>query len=153
MRFLIIFFTLFFLIGCRENITENIVTKNQAITKTKKKEVTIDGRRFLAVGTYLNDISHPSTPKDDNEHFIVSLYEGDENPYQNPLKEVFLNEEPAYWEVLEKGDPFLNLLPLFNAWGYYYHIWAPKQYPDEMQLDIKIDEERQVSLKFQKDPK
>ncbi len=81
------------------------------------------------------------------------MYEGDENPYQNPLEAATLNAKPAFWSLLEKDNPLLEMLPLYNAWGYYYHIWAPKVYPDELSLNIKIDEIRQVILKFQKDPK
>lgn len=153
MRLLFAIFLIFLFIGCRDNITEPVILKNQAITKTQKKEVQIEGKRFLAVGTYLNDIDHPALRDDENEHFIVSLYEGGDNPFQEPISTVTLNGEPAFWEKLESDSPLLKMIPFFNAWGIYYHIWAPKVYPDELNLKIEIDPIRQVGLTFQKDPK
>ena len=153
MHFLFAFILSLFLVGCGGNIATPASTKNQAMTKTKKEEIQLDGKRFLVVGTYLNDIKHPSLPKDDNEHFILSLYEGGENPFQEPIHKIFLNEEVAFWEQLNPSDPLLEMIPLYNAWGIYYHVWAPRIYPDTLNLEIEIDPRRQVDLVFQKDPK
>lgn len=153
MRFLFALFTIFLFAGCGGNLSVPTMTKNQAMTKTQKEEIQLEGRRFLVVGTYLNDIKHPALPKDENEHFIVSLYEGGENPFQEPIGAALLNETVASWAKLESDDPLLEMIPLYNAWGNYYHIWAPQVYPDTLTLRIEIDQLRLVDLTFQKDPK
>lgn len=139
--------------GCGSNISTPVVTKNQAMTKTQKKEIQIEGKRFLVVGTYLNDINHPALKDNENEHFIISLYEGGENPFQEPIKKAFLNEKLASWEKLESNSSLLQMIPLYNDWGVYYHIWSPQVYPDILSLRIEIDPLRQVGLTFQKDPR
>jgi len=139
--------------GCGSKPSTPTMTKNQAITKTQKREVQLEGKRFLVVGTYLNDIKHPALAKDDYEHFIISLYEGGDNPFQEPIKAALLNDLPAYWEQLESDNPLLGMIPLYNAWGIYYHVWAPQVYPDTLSLKIEIDPLRQVDLVFQKDPR
>jgi len=153
MHLLIATFLIIFFSGCVNNIMPSIVVKNQAMTKTKKEEVQIDGKRFLLVGTYLNDIEHEALHDDENEHFIVSLYEGGENPFQEPINKAYLNENLASWEKLDSNDPLLEMIPLYNAWGTYYHIWANEVYPDTLNLKIEIDPLRQIDLVFQKDPR
>jgi hypothetical protein len=152
MRYVLLCVVMVWSMGCASRPAEPVVLKNQAITKTQKKEITQEGKRFLVVGTYLNDIDHPHAPKDEKEHFVIALYEGGENPYTEPIKGASLNETPASWTVLEKESPYLSLLPTGNSWGHYYHITAPKSHPDALTLTIEIDPLRQVSLNFQKDP-
>lgn len=152
MRYVLLCVVMLWSMGCASRPAEPVVLKNQAITKTQKKEITQEGKRFLVVATYLNDIDHPHAPTDEKEHFVIALYEGGENPYTEPIKGVLLNEAPATWEVLPKKSPYLALLPTGNSWGHYYHVTAPQSYPDALTLTIEIDPLRQVSLNFQKDP-
>ncbi len=70
MRLLISTILVGLLSGCGSNISTPVVTKNQAMTKTQKKEIQIEGKRFVVVGTYLNDINHPALKDNENEHFI-----------------------------------------------------------------------------------
>ncbi len=153
MRYLSFVFTALLLAGCSQKNPSEVVLKNQAITKTQKAEIIEDDKRFLVVGTYLNDIKHEVTPQDDAEHFVIALYEGGENPYRAPIASVRVNDTNATWEYLDQNSPLLQLLPIANSWSHYYHVKAPLSYPDELIVQIEIDPLRQVRLVFQKDPK
>ncbi|MBN2964728.1 hypothetical protein JWV37_08040 [Sulfurospirillum sp. T05] len=153
MRYVILGLTVLFLVGCAQKIQTDVVLKNQAITKTQKAEIIEDEKRFLVVGTYLNDIIHEATPPNTHEHFIIALYEGGENPYRAPILGAQVNDVNATWEYLEHNSPLLELLPMANSWSHYYHIKAPLSYPDKLILQIEIDPLRQVRLNFEKDPR
>ncbi|MBE0496558.1 MAG: hypothetical protein IBX45_09130 [Campylobacterales bacterium] len=153
MRYAIVCVVALFLAGCAQKLPSDVMLKNQAITKTQKAEIIEEEKRFLVVGTYLNDIAHPNTPTNEEEHFIIALYEGGENPYRAPIQGVRMNDVNASWEYLEGDNPLLALLPMANSWSHYYHIRAPLSYPDTLTLEIEIDPLRQVRLTFQKDPK
>lgn len=159
MRTFLLVGLVFLLVGCStwspDASFEQNSLKEQSIINTKKQEMLLNDQRVLVLVTYLNDIDHPSTPKNNAENFIVAFYVGDTKADTAVIKSVMLNDSDKgiAWSALQPKDALLELLPIANSWSRYFHIKAPLSSNDTLNLLIESDPSTKVSLTFQKEQK
>ena len=146
MKYIFFIMALFFMVGCQNAQLPIQSEHNQSIAKTKKQEITHDGRRFLIVATYINDIEHKNNPKDEYEHFIISFYEAGENPYKKPILGAKVDGKDADWKFVNIDNPLVNMVSTTNSWSQYYHVKAPKSESNTLKLEVVIDENRNAAL-------
>ena len=147
------------LAGCNtwtpQALFEQKAMKEQSIINTKKQEILLNGKRTLVIATYLNDIDHPFTPKNNAENFIVAFYVGEQKADSAVIRSVSLNNtvEGIAWSALQPNDRLLELLPVANSWSRYFHVKAPVSADDVLTLVIETDPFAKVLLTFQKEQK
>ncbi len=145
MRKVLVFVVFVFFVGCVDKHRVGYFGENkiqqQGLKYTKKQEVFLDDKRYLAVLTYLNPIQEKYNSSQ-KETFLLNMLK---TPYEIKILEKNSNIQRLDYKASES-----KLSPTYSRWSNYYLITKPAKSEDEAMVSIAINGKHVFKFSFKK---
>ncbi len=164
MRYIfMIFFSIFFLVGCSYKHSDLYVgikkTTEQGVANTKKAEIFKDGKIIIfATITYLNSLQDKQIVDKNLEQFVLGIHyvnfgTGEVKKDLKTKDILFKIDGKAGVSVkkLDPKSPILDVIPASNPWSQYFLVQTPKIDKNLVKFSFEIYPYKEISLNFEKD--